>query len=100
MSNIEEKREDVKEKDTLKNLKKISAIMSDIDALKEKIKQVKSKSHSTQESETIISPFFTPETAPLQPVLITPSYSPKVSARVAPIAALTLPIPKQTAVTS
>ena len=46
MSNIEEKREDVKEKDTLKNLKKISAIMSDIDAIKDKIKQVKSKSHS------------------------------------------------------
>ncbi len=46
MSKIEEKREEIKEKDTLKNLKKISAIMGEIDALKEKIKQVKSKSNS------------------------------------------------------
>ena len=46
MSKIEEKREEVKEKDTLKNLKKINAIMSELDALKDKIKQVKSKTHS------------------------------------------------------
>ena len=46
MSNIEERKDDVKEKDTLKNLKKISSIMGEIDALKEKLKQVKSKSNS------------------------------------------------------
>ncbi len=46
MSNIEERREDIKEKDTLKNLKKISSIMGEIDSVKEKLKQIKSKSHS------------------------------------------------------
>ena len=46
MSNIEERKDEVKEKDNLKNLKKISSIMGEIDALKEKLKQVKSKSSS------------------------------------------------------
>ncbi len=44
MSNIEEKKEDVKEKDTFKNLKKIKDILGEIDGLKEKIKKVKSSS--------------------------------------------------------
>lgn len=41
---MEEKREEVKEKDSLKNLKKINAILGELDGLKEKIKQIKSAS--------------------------------------------------------
>ena len=41
---MEERKEEIKEKDTLKNLKKINSILSEIDELKEKIKAVKSTS--------------------------------------------------------
>ena len=43
---MEEKREDIKEKDSMKNLKKINAILGEIDGLKEKVKEIKSASHS------------------------------------------------------
>ncbi len=44
MSNMEERKEEIKEKDSLKNLKKINSILSEIEELKEKIKAVKSTS--------------------------------------------------------
>ena len=44
MSNMEERKEEIKEKDTLKNLKKINSILGEIEDLKEKIKAVKSTS--------------------------------------------------------
>ena len=43
---MEERREEVKEKDSLKNLKKINAILGELDGLKEKVKEIKSASHS------------------------------------------------------
>ena len=44
MSNMEERKEEIKEKDSLKNLKKINSILSEIEELKEKVKAVKSTS--------------------------------------------------------
>ncbi|MBQ7373569.1 MAG: translation initiation factor IF-2 [Clostridia bacterium] len=41
---MEDRKEEIKEKDTLKNLKKINSILSEIEELKEKVKAVKSTS--------------------------------------------------------